>query len=112
MSGLLSSHPHPDGAPEAFLKKMLELHPILLISATYCSFCSRLKSLLLEQRVKFTSIEINVIPNGRAVFEHVVHRSQCHTVPQVFVRGAYVGGYEEVLTLHHKGELNRFLRRE
>lgn len=84
---------------------MLDTHRIVLVSATYCTFCTRLKALLLDLQVRFVSLEINVLPNGRAVFEEVVFRSQCHTVPQVFIRGHYVGGYDDVLTLHHKGEL-------
>lgn len=96
---------HPDVSPAKFLEDMLAMHPIVVISATYCTFCTRLKALLLDIRSKFVTLEINVLPNGRAVFEEVVCRSQCHSVPQVFVRGEYIGGYDDILTLHHKGEL-------
>lgn len=101
---------HPSVSPEKFLDEMLSAHPVLLISATYCTFCTRLKALLVELRVKFVVLEINVVPNGRGVFEEVVYRSHCHSVPQVFIRGEYVGGYDDIITLHHKGELMKMIQ--
>lgn len=105
MTALKKDATDPEKNPEGFFVRMLDTHRVVLISATYCTFCTRLKALLLDLQVHFVSLEINVLPNGRAVFEEVVFRSQCHTVPQVFIRGQFVGGYDEILTLHHKGEL-------
>lgn len=102
---------HPSASPEKFLDEMLSSNPVLLISATYCTFCTRLKALLVELRVKFVVLEINVMPNGRGVFEEVVYRSQCHSVPQVFIRSEYVGGYDDIITLHHKGELMKLIQK-
>lgn len=105
-----SSFTSPQESPEAFLNEMLEAHPLVVISATYCSFCRLLKAFLVEERIPFVAVEINVLGNGRRVFEQVVLRSQCHTVPQVFLRGRYVGGYDDLLVLHQQGKLADFLQ--
>lgn len=63
----------------------------------------------MEKKQRFVTVDVDVITNGRGVFEAAVHHSQCLTVPQLFVHGQYVGGYDEVYALHVKGELNRVL---
>lgn len=97
---------HPNESGEEFLQHMLSQYAVVLISATYCTFCARLKSLLMNEKIEFVALEINVLPNGRRVFESVVQRTQCHTVPQLFVKGEYVGGYDDLVARHYRGELD------
>ena len=89
-----------------FLDQMLSRNKIVLISTTYCTFCTKLKMLLVELKHRFVSLEIDVIPNGREVFAEVVHRTDVHTVPQVFLNGKYLGGFDDIIALYKKGELN------
>ncbi|KAG8342944.1 putative glutaredoxin [Trypanosoma vivax] len=95
----------PAKAPQ-FLDTMLRRNKIVMVSATYCQFCTKLKALLIELKHRFVSLEVDIIPNGREVFAEVVGRTGVHTVPQVFLNGKYLGGYDELLTLHRRGELS------
>lgn len=110
--GAVAPHPtlDPAKAPH-FLEEMFQKNPVVIISATHCTFCTKLKLLFVQQQIRFAAIEVDVIPSGRAVFEAAHDRSQSGTVPQVFAYGRYVGGYDEMVALHNKGELKHFLRR-
>ena len=91
-------------APQ-FLDSMLRTNTVVLISATYCTFCARVKTMLIELGQAFVSLEIDVLPNGRTLFSVVQTRTGINTVPQVFVRGKFLGGYDTVLDLHHQEQL-------
>ncbi|ORC88989.1 glutaredoxin [Trypanosoma theileri] len=100
----------PARAPQ-FLDSMLRRNRIVLISATYCQFCTKLKMLLIETNHRFVSLEIDIIPNGREVFTEVVGRTGVQTVPQVFLGGRYLGGYDELVALYRRGELSATLEK-
>ncbi|EPY33794.1 glutaredoxin 3 [Strigomonas culicis] len=101
----------PAKAPQ-FLDAMLRRNKIVLISATYCQFSTKLKMLFIETKHRFVSLEIDIIPNGREVFAEVVGRSGQHTVPQVFLNGRYLGGYDDVIALYRKGTLSTTLEKK
>ena len=98
----------PEKAPQ-FLDSMLRRNQVVLISATYCTFCTRLKALFIEKGTRFVSLEVDIIPNGRALFQEVQQRTNVHTVPQVFIRGKFVGGFDEVMEQSKTGELDKKL---
>eukprot|EP00759_Apiculatamorpha_spiralis_P044562 PhF_6_TR41544/c0_g1_i1/m.62930/K03676/grxC, GLRX, GLRX2; glutaredoxin 3 len=98
----------PDKAPQ-FLDTMLKQNNIVLISATYCNFCVRVKSLLIEHNARFVSLEIDIIPNGRELFRAVVARTANNTVPQVFVRGKFIGGYDDMAHIRDSGRLRALI---
>lgn len=103
-SGMLA----PEKAPQ-FLDSMLRRNPVVLISATYCTFCTRLKALFIEKKIRFISLEVDIIPNGRALFQEVQVRTSVHTVPQVFVKTKFAGGYDEVMELGKNGQLDKMV---
>ena len=100
MSDLLA----PKNAGNFFLT-MLHQNKVVLISATYCHYCVRAKTLLIQAGVRFVSLEIDIIPNGREVFEQSQSRSQSNSVPQIYINKLYIGGYDELLKLHDEGKL-------
>lgn len=98
----------PDKASQ-FLDGMTRKNKVVIISATYCTFCTKLKMLFIELKQRFVSLEIDVIPNGRELFREVQSRTGVNTVPQVFVRGKYYGGFDDVVDSFKKGDLVKFL---
>jgi glutaredoxin 3 len=108
MSGSGGDVLDPSRAPQ-FLDMMMRRNKIVVISATYCDFCRKLKVLLIEMKHRFVSLEIDIIPNGRELFTEVVARTGVHVVPQVFVGGKYAGGYAELVGLYKTGKLESVL---
>nr|CBV36792.1 dithiol glutaredoxin 2 [Trypanosoma brucei] len=100
----------PAKAPQ-FLDMMLRRNKMVMVSATYRQFCTKLKMLLIELKHRFVSLEIDIIPNGREVFAEVVGRTGVHTVPQVFLNGKYFGGYDELVAMYRAGHLSAEIER-
>ena len=98
----------PDKAPQ-FFDSMCRNNKIVIISATYCTFCVKLKMMLIEMKERFVTLEIDIIPNGRALFSEVSRRTGVNTVPQVFVKGKFIGGYDELMDKNQSGELKTLL---
>jgi glutaredoxin 3 len=90
---------------EPFFDNMLKKNRVVIVSATYCTFSTKIKMLLIELKIRFVSLEIDIIPNGREIFQVAVERTKVHTVPQVFFKGQFFGGYDELIAMHKRGEL-------
>lgn len=89
---------------EAFVRA----HPVVMISKTWCPFSRDAKELLGSQiGVKVYCLEVNVHPDGPAVFKHLSSKHDHHTVPMVFLNGWFVGGCDDTKALYKSGELER-----
>ena len=79
---------------------------VVVYTADYCSFCARAKALLRSKGVNFEEIDLSRDPRVR---EEVQQRTGRRTVPQIFIDGVSVGGFEEIRQLDEDGELDRML---
>jgi GrxC family glutaredoxin len=81
---------------------------VVVYTKDYCSFCQRAKALLHSKNVEFE--EIDVTHDDR--LQHEVQRlSGRRTVPQIFIDGTSLGGFEELRELDAEGKLDRLLGR-
>ena len=67
-----------------------------------CPFCVRAKRLLAERRIPYQEYDVGGDVNLRA---DVMRRSGRRTVPQIFIDGESIGGFEELAALDASGEL-------
>jgi glutaredoxin 3 len=67
-----------------------------------CPYCVRAKRLLQERGIPYEEFDVSVDVELRSA---VVERSGRRTVPQIFIDGRAVGGYEELAQLDASGEL-------
>ena len=79
---------------------------VVVYTKNYCSFCHWTKSLLKSKGVEFEEIDIT---EDLVLQEEVRMRSGQRTVPQTFIDGQSVGGFEELRRLDASGELDRRL---
>jgi glutaredoxin 3 len=79
---------------------------VLVYTKSYCSFCHWAKSLLKSKGVEFEEIDIT---DDTVLQEEVRKLSGRRTVPQTFIDGRSVGGFEELRRLDSSGELDRLL---
>ncbi len=75
---------------------------VILYSADWCPFCTRAKALLTSREIPFEEVNVDRVPGFR---EQLVEMSGRRTVPQIFVDGAPVGGYDDLVALDRNGEL-------
>jgi alkyl hydroperoxide reductase subunit F len=79
---------------------------IEIYSKDWCPYCNKAKALLKSKHLSYT--EIDVTSNTER--EHqMIERSGRRTVPQIFVAGRSIGGYDDLAQLNATGELDRLL---
>ena len=79
---------------------------VVIYTTNYCPYCTGAKSLLRSKKVEFEEIDVTRDPARRAEMEQL---SQRRTVPQIFIDGQPIGGYDDARLLDARGELDRLL---
>ena len=79
---------------------------ILIYTKDYCGFCAQAKALLKAKGAAFTEIDVT---EDSALEAEMVERSGRRTVPQIFIRGDHVGGFDDLAALDAAGQLNPLL---
>jgi peptide-methionine (S)-S-oxide reductase len=94
----------PAAAAEAVVEKLLASMadgslPVLLFSKTYCPYCTRTKALLrtlCDFEAAVTVLELDTAADGSLMQAHLVKRTGQSTVPQAFIGGQFMGGYDSL----------------
>ncbi len=76
-------------------------------STQTCPYCVRAKSLLDAKDVDFE--EIDVTGDDEARMELVAKAGGRRTVPQIFINGQSIGGYDDLRALEETGKLDQML---
>lgn len=80
---------------------------VVLYGTRYCPYCTAARELLADKGVEFTDIDVTGQPEER---RKLVDLSGGRTtVPQIFIDGRAIGGYDELSALDRKGELDALL---
>ena len=79
---------------------------VVIYTTNYCPYCNGAKALLRAKNVKFKEIDVTHDAEKRAEMERLSRR---WTVPQIFIDGQPIGGYDEARDLEASGELDRLL---
>lgn len=79
---------------------------IVIYTTNYCPYCFGAKSLLRSKNVEFEEIDVTNDPSRRAEMEELSGR---YTVPQIFIDGKPIGGYDDARQLDDEGKLDQML---
>lgn len=79
---------------------------VVMYTTSWCPYCRAAKSLFAAKKVDFTEIDVTEEPKLRIEMERLSGR---RTVPQIFIGGKPVGGYDDALSLEASGELDKLL---
>jgi glutaredoxin 3 len=79
---------------------------VVIYTTNYCPYCTAAKALLRSKNVRFEEIDVGEDPARRAEMEKL---SQRRTVPQIFIDGIPIGGYDDARQLDANGELDSLL---
>lgn len=76
-------------------------------TTSYCPYCTRAKSLLKSKGVAFEEIDVS---GDDALREKMIEMSGGRrTVPEIFINGKIIGGYDELRALEAEGRLDPLL---
>jgi alkyl hydroperoxide reductase subunit F len=84
------------------------MNQIEIYSKDWCPFCAKAKSLLQSKQYAYREIDVT---GDQAREQEMIVRSGRRTVPQIFIDGEPVGGYDDLAELNASGELDRRLGR-
>jgi glutaredoxin 3 len=80
---------------------------VIMYTTQVCPYCVRAKSLLRSKGVDFEEVDVGRDPRLRD--EAMRLSGGRRTVPQIFIDGRSIGGYDELYELEQAGELDRLL---
>jgi glutaredoxin 3 len=81
---------------------------VVVYSGSHCSSCVRAKRLLEAKGVAYTEINVEESLEARAQMQQ--RSGGRRTIPQIFVGDRHVGGFDDLVALDRKGELDPLLK--
>lgn len=82
---------------------------IIMYSTNYCPYCVRAKDLFKRKGYNITA-EIDVTNSDELREEMMQKSGGRRTVPQIFINGQHIGGYDDTAALDKSGELDKILK--
>jgi len=79
---------------------------VIVYRTQFCPYCVRAKHLLERKGVPFQEVDVTDDPDKR---KWLVEATRQRTVPQVFINGKPVGGFDDLARLDRAGDLDRLL---
>lgn len=84
-----------------------ETTEIEIYTTPFCPYCTMAKSLLQSKGVEWKEIDLMSEPARRE--EMLTRADGRYTVPQIFVNGSGLGGFDEISALDRQGKLDEIL---
>jgi glutaredoxin 3 len=80
---------------------------VIMYCTEVCPYCVRAEHLLKRKGIQdIDKIRIDLHPEQR---DEMVQRTGRRTVPQIYINGEHVGGYDDMAALDQAGELDKML---
>ncbi len=79
---------------------------VVMYATSWCGYCAMARRLLDGKGQTWEEIDVEAVPGSR---QEMMERSGRRTVPQIFVDGRHVGGYDDLAALESSGELDGLL---
>ena len=79
---------------------------VIMYSTAVCPYCVAAKNFLKSRGLGYQEVRVDTDPAARAL---MMERTRRTSVPQIFINGTHVGGYEELVALDRSGGLAPFV---
>ena len=83
---------------------------ITVFSKTTCPYCVKAIQILNDYSVKLQIYELDSISNRQSISNNLKKQTGRSTVPNIFVYGKNIGGYEELKRMADSGELSSIIK--
>lgn len=80
---------------------------VTIYSTTVCPYCIRAKQLLERKGIDYK--EINLSNEAPDVRIELMQRTNHRTVPQIFIKDQFIGGFDQLYALEREGKLDELL---
>ncbi|KAJ3232377.1 hypothetical protein HDU81_003015 [Chytriomyces hyalinus] len=96
-------------SPATIAEEFIAASKVAVFSKTTCPYCKRAKGLLNCYNATYSVLELNLRPDGPLIQEYLANKTGQHTVPNIFIRGAHIGGCDALFQLDKEGKLKDLL---
>lgn len=80
---------------------------IIMYTSAVCPYCINAERLLISKGVKeINKIRVDLQLEKR---DEMIQKTGCRTVPQIYIDGRYIGGFDDLRTLDLAGGLDLLL---
>lgn len=79
---------------------------IIIYSGRFCGYCTAAERLLKSKNATYELIKVDENP---AMFDHMMEITGRRTIPQIFIGGQHVGGFDDLAALNQSGKLDSLL---
>ena len=76
---------------------------VIVYATRFCPYCMMARRLLNKKGIEFTEISVS---GNTELWDEMEQKSGRNTVPQIFINGESVGGYDDIAALDRQGELD------
>ncbi len=81
---------------------------VVIYGTPYCGFCLRAKWLLEKKGIAFREVNVS---GDSAARRRLLETTASRQVPQIFIDGRHVGGFDDLAALDRSGELDELVGR-
>lgn len=92
-------------ATEEKVRKQIQDYPVLMYSTTICGWCKRARSELDKMKVEHKEVKLDMEPDGQETAHVLMQMTKQRTVPNIFICGKHLGGYDSLIKGVAKGTL-------
>ena len=80
---------------------------VTVYSTNMCPYCVRAKQLLERKGIEYK--EVNLTTEAPEVRVELMQRTKHRTVPQIFIKDQFIGGFDQLYALEREGKLDELL---
>ncbi len=89
------------------LRKHPKQSEVIVYSKDYCPYCVAAKNLLTQRGVGYQEIDVT---NDEKLYKEMLDRAAPRrTVPQIFIAGSGIGGFDDMRKLDTEGKLESLI---
>ena len=75
---------------------------VIMYSTAFCPYCVAAKNFLKSRGLGYQEVRVDTDPAARAL---MMERARRTSVPQIFINGTHIGGYQELVAFDRSGGL-------
>ena len=80
---------------------------VTVYSTSACPYCVRAKQLLERKDIEYK--EINLSQEAPEVRIELMQKTNHRTVPQIFIKDQFIGGFDQLYALEREGKLDELI---
>ncbi|AMW79831.1 glutaredoxin [Acinetobacter sp. TGL-Y2] len=80
---------------------------VTIYSTNMCPYCVRAKQLLERKGIEYK--EVNLSKEASEVRLELMQKTNHRTVPQIFIKDQFIGGFDQLYALEREGKLDELL---